>query len=755
VESVNAAGEDEVREAAAWNAEALLKFALAIIGGARQVDVPKTTTPSPTLKVGVHSGSCMSGIVGTKNLRFCLFGDAMNTAARMEQTGSAECIHATQDFVDLVPGHDWEKLKKMEVKGKGQMQTYLLRVAAAGGDDSCKTEDSFIADILLSSGCMDPFSPQQDESISSALQSARLVEIQSCAPGEEKEGHSVRDDHLPIKKHVFKKHTKWGGLAFKKLEWEKAYMNTVARSVEYAVYLGYALYLLVLLSNYLFGYVAYTYQNAICQGKDSVSQMFCLANFGQGAFEFAQDPTHNYVSYNDVINFSLFRMTVPCAVVMLFLNFLGPFVHFLIHRVFKGLHNKAWSILNTWCIYMLKMISIVAFVMFGRLSDEESAQWASSVGSVIITQSVLFVFFSGTPFIGYLIWWLTSYVMYFATTIPAILTDQELLKQDDSSFTPFIATQDYIQYSFMMMWFSIILLVGKYFIEYNSRRRFLQRILMLQQQNQIIEEKGKAERMQRSFLESILPPALVQELKDLSEERGQENIGNVESLKRSRQRLRSLSNTHRGASLLYADLVGFTAFSAQVDPFKVMTFLNELFQVFDSLCDKWKVYKIETVGDCYVASVGIVTGELVSTRGGSAMWDSEEESEEESQALLSKENSLKSAAALNARDLLGFAKAMVRGSRRIRKPGLNTPATMRIGIHSGYCISGIVGTRNLKYCLLGDCVETAADMEKTGVPDCIHASEDMADLLPEEAWEKGKALDRKDRGSIQTFLLQV
>merc|ERR1719301_162698 len=69
-----------------------------------------------------------------------------------------------------------------------------------------------------------------------------------------------------------------------------------------------------------------------------------------------------------------------------------------------------------------------------------------------------------------------------------------------------------------------------------------------------------------------------------------------------------------GVSVLFADLVGFTSYSAQVDPFKVMVFLNDLFQVFDGMCDEYNVYKIETIGDCYVAAVGVVTGELASPR---------------------------------------------------------------------------------------------------------------------------------------------
>ena len=121
--------------------------------------------------------------------------------------------------------------------------------------------------------------------------------------------------------------------------------------------------------------------------------------------------------------------------------------------------------------------------------------------------------------------------------------------------------------------------------------------------------------------------------------------------------------------MLYADLVGFTAFSAQVDPFKVMVFLNDLFHVFDGMCDEYNVYKLETVGDCYVATVGVVTGELVSVATDASTRSALANSMEEE------------ISASNSKDLVGFAKAMIRASRAILKPEVDTPAIMRIGIH--------------------------------------------------------------------------
>jgi len=286
--------------------------------------------------------------------------------------------------------------------------------------------------------------------------------------------------------------------------------------------------------------------------------------------------------------------------------------------------------------------------------------------------------------------------------------------------------------------------MGSYFNDVTSRRRFLQRILMVKQQNRIIKQKTFNETMQKQFLESILPSNLVEKLQKQQEKI---TVSLTDSVKRG-----SLSQKHLGVSMLYADLVGFTSFSAQVDPFKVMVFLNELFQVFDGLCDDFNVYKIETVGDCYVAAVGVVTGEMVTAEVRADAPDSPSDLA----SLPTKEKaSNASASASNAADLIGFAKAMLHGSREVMKPEVNTPATLRIGLHSGSCISGVIGTRNLKFSLLGDDVVTAALMEKTGTPDSIHASEDIVGLASREQWSRCKVVEGYYGKSVQTYLLEM
>lgn len=232
-----------------------------------------------------------------------------------------------------------------------------------------------------------------------------------------------------------------------------------------------------------------------------------------------------------------------------------------------------------------------------------------------------------------------------------------------------------------------------YRLERQARQSFLQRRLIDEQVAALATEKARAEEL----LLNVLPASIAERLK-----RGQ----------------RPIADGFPRVSVLFADIVGFTKMSERVTPVELVDRLNRMFSSFDDLADKLKLEKIKTIGDAYMVAGGLHSHE----------YD-------------------------HAQTIAEMALGM---QRRASQFGVEfgEPLSIRIGIHTGPVVAGVIGKRKFIYDVWGDTVNTASRMESHGEPGMIHVTDETRALLKEmyELESRGE-ISVKGKGIMRTWFL--
>ncbi|KFB53632.1 AGAP004555-PA-like protein [Anopheles sinensis] len=211
-------------------------------------------------------------------------------------------------------------------------------------------------------------------------------------------------------------------------------------------------------------------------------------------------------------------------------------------------------------------------------------------------------------------------------------------------------------------------------------------------------EKGKSDRL----LYQMLPPAVVKQLK---------------------QQRQVPAETFDAVTIFFSDIVGFTDISASSSAMEVVIMLNTLYRLFDSIILKYDVYKVETIGDAYMVVSGL------PQRNGDR----------------------------HAGEIAMMSLDLICGISGFSIPHMNNRTLeIRVGINTGPCVAGVVGTTMPRYCLFGDTINTASRMESTGEPMKIHISDSTKEVLDKLGGFKiirRGTVDVKGKGTMETFWL--
>ena len=178
-----------------------------------------------------------------------------------------------------------------------------------------------------------------------------------------------------------------------------------------------------------------------------------------------------------------------------------------------------------------------------------------------------------------------------------------------------------------------------------------------------------------------------------------------------------IADKYDQVTLLFADVVDFTPRASLLTPEELVALLNRIFSSFDALAEKHGLEKIKTIGDAYMVAAGL-------------------EGQPDQVAM----------AADMALDMLDTVRSL--------SNEIGEELAVRIGIHTGPAVAGVLGKRKLFYDVWGDTVNTAARMEAYGSPDRIQVTEAVYRQLHEMyAFEQREIINIKGKGPMQVYFL--
>ncbi|KAI5645631.1 adenylate and guanylate cyclase catalytic domain-containing protein [Phthorimaea operculella] len=173
-------------------------------------------------------------------------------------------------------------------------------------------------------------------------------------------------------------------------------------------------------------------------------------------------------------------------------------------------------------------------------------------------------------------------------------------------------------------------------------------------------------------------------------------------------------------SILFSDVVTFTEICSRITPMEVVSMLNAMYSIFDTLTERNRVYKVETIGDAYMVVSGAPE----------------------------KEDN-------HAEKVCDMALDMVDAITDLKDPSTGSHLSIRVGVHSGAVVAGIVGLKMPRYCLFGDSVNTASRMESTSEAMRIHISQTTRELLsPAYMVQERGEIQVKGKGAMKTYWLE-
>lgn len=560
------------------HARRAIEMGLAIIRTVKNIKLRKGVTLS--VKIGINSGTVTAGVIGSHKPQFSLVGDTVNTASRMASTcpsaNTLQISNSTYELLEDKSGFVFEP-KSSQIKGKGVMQTWLVRLSVSLLEKKLLESSKFQISLKGSS------SPK-----ALGPRSISLYQRNSDHNGNYERRLSALLSHLEISdtKQLFQRkdtelieQVQWFSFKCNESDKEKKFrMETVENKKPIVAY-GM---ILIILCNCI-----------------SVVIYSCIESR----------------RYYYIVKLAI----ETCCEIMLFIG---------LNKNLKEL----WYAWNITCVYVL---SIVSDTLIGILQPRDAILFQPLQFLMFVNHVLLFSHCSEL-FFKHNLWILILTTAFW-------LLQLELQQNIFATILTLIITFDFI------------------FTIFNSEKNLRINSTLKAAANKELDKTEK-------LIKQMMPPHVVQNLKDQS----------------------SITDRVTDVTILYADIVGFTNWSSTRSPEEIVNMLSELFTMFDNSCVKHDVYKVHTIGDCYVAMgyTGQDTRDVLT----------------------------------ECNNILEFALEMLETIQKVTIEN-EIDLNMRIGIHTGDIIAGVTGTSIVRYDIYGSDVMIANKTESCGSPGQILVSE--------------------------------
>ena len=631
------------------------------------------------IRVGIHSGRVISGLVGMKKQQFSLFGDTVNTASRMQSTGvSGMCQISDVTYRQLNNTYKCEQ-REIQVKGKGLMTTYLVLERIPSFRDSIVHVDERITS-LLDLKHASTYRLQRVRKEWRRYDPCRLLFGQNENPAIEEAEMEHEIDPIT--------------LYFRDPAMEKMYLSLTMPSR--------------------------------MQGSErtmSVLALYMIFVAVRDTVIYYTDTYSSLTSNIDATEYFTIALGFRLPVALM-IGLFTLWVHKNASSV-KYIHHRN---LQAIVFYVTSLCALISQFWLTKFDANKSDRFTDMC---LDTVMILFLASNGGSM-------LHKVSIVLNNTIFAVLAIFALLlyrsENDKSQFK---------MYPIVLTFFTTIAnMIAVRGVEFFTRRK-----IWLKHKTQ--RETNKAQEL----LYKMLPAQVIKQLKN-----GE-----------------TVCNQHRKVGLLFSDVKGFTSISSRAKTDQVVELLASLFTAFDKLTEKHGVFKMQTIGDAYV----IVSGLPFADTQVKQDVQLDMEAEVCSDTKVSSRNRGKiapmrrtSSTSLNSERsdacdgpydfthlprLIAMANDMHKEVQKVIDPTTGENLQMRIGIHLGSVIGGVIGTTTLRYDMWGPDVLTANELESNGVPEQTLTSEDVKDALCQDTSLNFKFYDRIQLTSreMDTYLVEL